>query len=122
MQKVRVFQLAKELKVQSALILELLDRLGSDITSDLSVVDGETADVVRKKITVAMAAETKRLIKTRVNETAPPASAEETVATANTPPFRENMAMSPTSTRSHFFRLTSFLPGLTPHTGIALLE
>ena len=31
MQKVRVYQLAKELKVQSALILELLDRLGQDV-------------------------------------------------------------------------------------------
>ena len=33
MQKVRVYQLAKELKVQSALILELLDRMGQEVKS-----------------------------------------------------------------------------------------
>ena len=43
MQKVRVYQLAKELKVQSALILELLDRMGQEVKSDLSVLDLDTA-------------------------------------------------------------------------------
>jgi translation initiation factor IF-2 len=61
MQKVRVYQLAKELKVQSALILELLDRMGQEVKSDLSVLDGGTADLVRERVTLALAAETKRL-------------------------------------------------------------
>ncbi len=61
MAKVRVYQLAKELQVQSALILELLDRLGKDVHSDLSTLDLDTADLVRKKITVAISAEKKRL-------------------------------------------------------------
>ena len=39
MPKVRVYQLAKELKVQSALILELLDRMGQEVKSDLSSLD-----------------------------------------------------------------------------------
>ena len=61
MQKVRVYQLAKELKVQSALILELLDRMGQEVKSDLSVLDGGTADLVRQRVTVALDAEKKRL-------------------------------------------------------------
>jgi translation initiation factor IF-2 len=61
MQKVRVYQLAKELKVQSALILELLDRMGQEVKSDLSVLDGGTADLVRERVTLALTAETKRL-------------------------------------------------------------
>ena len=61
MQKVRVYQLAKELKVQSALILELLDRMGQEVKSDLSVLDGGTADLVREKVTLALEAEKKRL-------------------------------------------------------------
>ena len=36
---VRVYQLAKELRVQSALIVELLDRLGKEVHSDLSSID-----------------------------------------------------------------------------------
>ena len=59
--KVRVYQLAKELRVQSALILELLDRLGREVKSDLSVLDQDTAQLVRDRVTVALAAETKRL-------------------------------------------------------------
>ena len=53
MPMMRVFQLAKEMNVQSALILELLDRLGKDIRSDLSALDGETADLVRAKLFAA---------------------------------------------------------------------
>ena len=49
MPKLRVYQLAKELKVQSALILELLDRLGKEVKSDLSSLDAETADAVRRE-------------------------------------------------------------------------
>jgi translation initiation factor IF-2 len=61
MQKVRVYQLAKELRVQSALILELLDRMGKEVKSDLSTLDGSTADRVREKVTVAIEAERRRL-------------------------------------------------------------
>jgi len=102
MQKVRVFQLAKELKVQSALILELLDRLGSDINSDLSIIDAKTADVVRTKITLALEVETKRLIEARdetvadevvaeapatteIDEAAKPAATDEAPVTDETP-------------------------------------
>src|SRR6185436_3805479 len=59
---VRVYQLAKELKVQSALIVELLDRLGKEVHSDLSPIDDVTASLVRERLTVALAAEKKRLL------------------------------------------------------------
>lgn len=62
---VRVFQLAKELKVQSALILELLDRLGREVRSDLSALDAETADLVRKSLTAAIEAERRKIEETR---------------------------------------------------------
>jgi translation initiation factor IF-2 len=68
MQKVRVYQLAKELKVQSALILELLDRLGQDVKSDLSVLDLDTADLVRERVTTALEAEKKRLAEEQERE------------------------------------------------------
>ena len=73
MQKVRVYQLAKELKVQSALILELLDRLGEEVTSDLSTLDMGTADLVRQKVTSALQAETQRLAAEHEQQ-APPAA------------------------------------------------
>ena len=61
MPKLRVYQLAKELQVQSALIIELLDRMGRDIRSDLSVLDADTAELVRRRITAAINAAKKRL-------------------------------------------------------------
>ncbi len=61
MPMMRVYQLAKEMNVQSALILELLDRLGKDIRSDLSALDVETADLVRAKLVAAIEREKKRL-------------------------------------------------------------
>jgi translation initiation factor IF-2 len=67
---VRVYQLAKELKVQSALILELLDRLGKDVHSDLSSIDEPTAYLVRERLTTALANEKKRLLEQqRADET-----------------------------------------------------
>jgi translation initiation factor IF-2 len=59
---VRVYQLAKELKVQSALIVELLDRLGKEVHSDLSSIDDVTASLVRERLSVALAVEKKRLL------------------------------------------------------------
>jgi translation initiation factor IF-2 len=59
---VRVYQLAKELKVQSALILELLDRLGKEVHSDLSSIDDPTASLVRERLTTALANEKRRLL------------------------------------------------------------
>ncbi len=79
---VRVYQLAKELKVQSALIVELLDRLGKEVHSDLSSIDEVTASLVRERLTVALAAETKRLRDEQRSDdeavvaTAPPAEPE----------------------------------------------
>jgi translation initiation factor IF-2 len=61
MAKFRVYQLAKELRVQSALILELLDRMGQEVKSDLSVLDENTAELVRARVTRAIEAEKKRL-------------------------------------------------------------
>jgi len=58
---VRVYQLAKELRVQSALIVELLDRLGKEVHSDLSSIDDLTASLVRERLTVALAVEKKRI-------------------------------------------------------------
>ena len=59
---VRVYQLAKELRVQSALIVELLDRLGKEVHSDLSSIDDVTASLVRERLSVALAVEKKRLL------------------------------------------------------------
>jgi len=61
----RVYQLAKELKVQSALILELLDRLGKEVHSDLSSLDISTAALVREKLTAAVEHEKRRLMEQR---------------------------------------------------------
>src|SRR5262245_22219886 len=72
---VRVYQLAKELKVQSALILELLDRLGKDVHSDLSSIDEPTAHLVRERLTTALANEKKRLLeRQRGDDTVTPAA------------------------------------------------
>ena len=59
---VRVYQLAKELRVQSALIVELLDRLGKEVHSDLSSIDDLTASLVRERLSIALAVEKKRLL------------------------------------------------------------
>ncbi len=58
---VRVYQLAKELRVQSALILELLDRLGKEVKSDLASIDVNTAELVRRRLVAAIAEEKRRL-------------------------------------------------------------
>ena len=85
---VRVYQLAKELKVQSALILELLDRLGKEVKSDLSSIDPDTAELVRRRLVAAIAEEKKRLAEERraAEETAAheaePAPVEEPVEAA----------------------------------------
>jgi translation initiation factor IF-2 len=86
MSKMRVYQLAKELHVQSALILELLDRLGRDIRSDLSVLDADTADLVRERVTRAIAAERKRIEEERRLD--PRASPGAEVSTAAPEPER----------------------------------
>jgi hypothetical protein len=71
---VRVYQLAKELKVQSALIVELLDRLGKEVHSDLSSIDDVTASLVRERLTVALAVEKKRLADERRTDEPIPAA------------------------------------------------
>ena len=70
----RVYQLAKELKVQSALILELLDRLGKEVHSDLSSLDISTAALVREKLTAALEHEKRRLMEQRRSEEPVPAT------------------------------------------------
>ena len=77
---VRVYQLAKELKVQSALILELLDRLGKDVHSDLSALDEGTAVLVRERLTAALANEKKRLLEQQRSEDATPGTSSHDVA------------------------------------------
>jgi translation initiation factor IF-2 len=96
MSKVRVYQLAKELNVQSALVLELLDRLGREVKSDLSVLDDETADLVRTKVTRAIAAERKRIEESRrvaepveQPEAPPPAAEEAPEPVAAAPPVED---------------------------------
>jgi len=61
MGKLRVYQLAKDLEVQSALILELLDRMGQEVKSDLSVLDAETVELVRGTVTRAIRVERERI-------------------------------------------------------------
>ena len=79
----RVYQLAKELKVQSALILELLDRLGKEVHSDLSSLDVSTAALVREKLTAALEHEKRRLMDLRRSEE-PPAVPETVAAPVET--------------------------------------
>ncbi len=61
MAKMRVYQLAKELQVQSALILEVLDRMGQEVRSDLSTLEKDVTEKVRAQITVALTAAKLRL-------------------------------------------------------------
>jgi len=83
MPNVRVYQLAKELEVQSALILELLDRMGQEVKSDLSVLDPNTANLVRSRVTSALDAEKKRLAdEHRVVEHQEPTASSEPAASA----------------------------------------
>ena len=96
---VRVYQLAKELKVQSALILELLDRLGKEVHSDLSSIDAPTASLVRERLTAALETEKKRILdEKRVDDIAvapsvdlapTPAPASEPVPAVAAPPSAE---------------------------------
>jgi translation initiation factor IF-2 len=57
----RVYQLAKELNVQSALILEVLDQMGRNVNSDLSTLDADTAQMVKRRVTAAIEAEVRRI-------------------------------------------------------------
>jgi hypothetical protein len=83
---VRVYQLAKELRVQSALIVELLDRLGKEVHSDLSSIDDLTASLVRERLTVALAVEKKRLLEEQRTDDEPVEVAASTDASAEAPP------------------------------------
>ena len=116
MPKMRVYQLAKELQVQSALVLELLDRLGQEVKSDLSVLEQNVADLVRERVTTAIAAERKRLAQERreaeeqaakepiatsveaeSDDTAPPAEPKPGEPATETPAVTEPEAERPTS-------------------------
>jgi translation initiation factor IF-2 len=88
----RVYQLAKELKVQSALILELLDRLGKEVHSDLSSLDLATAALVREKLTAALEHEKRRLLEERRSEDAGGAEAAPAAAEASAPAPSEEAA------------------------------
>ncbi|HXV77326.1 MAG TPA: translation initiation factor IF-2 N-terminal domain-containing protein, partial [Candidatus Polarisedimenticolaceae bacterium] len=80
MAKVRVYQLAKDLNVQSALILELLDRMGQEVRSDLSTLDQKTAELVSMRIKSAIAAERQRVAVQERQQPMPPAEAAAPVA------------------------------------------
>ena len=87
---VRVYQLAKELEVPSALILELLDRLGKEVRSDLSPLDETTANLVRQRLTAALEQERKRIEESRHDAAVAeehPAPATTSVATIEAPPL-----------------------------------
>jgi len=57
---IRVYQLARELQVTSGLLLELLDRSGCPVRSDLSVLDARAAATIRNRVTWALASERRR--------------------------------------------------------------
>ncbi len=92
---VRVYQLAKELKVQSALIVELLDRLGKEVHSDLSSIDDLTASLVRERLTVALAVEKKRLAEEKRSDGDSVAVAAPTEAPAETRPDSVEVESAP---------------------------
>ncbi len=95
MTKIRVYQLAKELQVQSALIVEFLDRLGRDIKSDLSVLDHETADLVRVRVTRAIEAERQRLAEEEQARRQAPAAHPEVAADVAEPGTGQAPAIEP---------------------------
>jgi translation initiation factor IF-2 len=89
---VRVYQLAKELEVPSALILELLDRIGREVRSDLSPLDEGTANIVRERLTVALAQEKRRLIDERRGDEAVAVEAAVAPTPAEARPATASMA------------------------------
>ncbi|MFC1573493.1 translation initiation factor IF-2, partial [Candidatus Eisenbacteria bacterium] len=50
MRKVRVYQLARELKVTSAILIDILEEVGSPVASHTSAVDSSVADEVRSRL------------------------------------------------------------------------
>ena len=94
---VRVYQLAKELRVQSALIVELLDRLGKEVHSDLSSIDDLTANLVRERLTVALAVEKKRLLDEQRTEDDAVSAATPVEAVIEAPPVVAEAPSAPPS-------------------------
>ena len=84
MAKMRVYQLAKELQVQSALILELLDRMGQEVRSDLSTLDQDVTEKVRAQITKALNVEKERLAKEQAAKAREETPAAEQAGTTHT--------------------------------------
>jgi len=115
MPKMRVFKLAKELKVQSALILEVLERMGQEVPSDLSTLEPGVAEQVRVQITTALNAEKQRLAAERAaaekdkpepvaepEQEAPPADVgEQPAVVAEAPEEPEPTAPAPTEEVEH---------------------
>ncbi len=56
-EKVRIYQLAKELDIETKAMLEILDNMGVEYKSHSSTLDGETADTVRQLAADELAAE-----------------------------------------------------------------
>jgi translation initiation factor IF-2 len=92
---VRVYQLAKELRVQSALIVELLDRLGKEVHSDLSSIDDLTASLVRERLTVALAVEKKRILDEKRTDDETVAVLQPSETPSETPPVALDVEPEP---------------------------
>ena len=82
MRKVRVYQLARELKVTNQAVLELLVQLGTPVTSHAASVDAEVAEQVRGQLagsirksreSVATATATEKVVPAEVKKKAAPA-------------------------------------------------
>jgi translation initiation factor IF-2 len=86
MAKMRIYQLAKELQVQSALIIEVLDRMGQEVRSDLSTLDQDVTEKVRTQITKALDVEKQRLAKEQATQPEAPAVAEQPEASETPEP------------------------------------
>src|SRR5690554_5204688 len=56
-EKVRIYQLAKDLGQETKAMLEILDEMGVEYKSHSSTLDGETADAVRQLVADAATAE-----------------------------------------------------------------
>ena len=48
MTKMRIYELAKELDVESKILVEFLGELGADVTSHMSSIDSDIAVMVRE--------------------------------------------------------------------------
>ena len=114
MRKVRVYQLARELKVTNQAVLELLEQLGTPVASHAAAVDGEVAEQVRGQLAGPIrkhrdtAATATTTVEPKPAEKKPAAAAKPVRAPKRTPEAQQMPALSlATLNRAADFELPS---------------